>query len=232
MNRVRALHTVAVDYHVALAWQRATAEALRRGVGSEAIALIEHTPVYTMGARGGRSTVLAPLEALPARLVDTDRGGDITWHGPGQLVAYPILDLRRRSLRAADYIRRLEAVVIDTLAAFGLHAEVVRGRPGVWSGGAKVAAIGVRIHGGISHHGVALNVDPDLAWYDHIVPCGIRDAGVTSMSALLGAPPPMEQVVDAFRAAFAACFDVELVDADASVLAAPISPEPVEGALA
>jgi lipoyl(octanoyl) transferase len=217
---VSALRAAPVDYHVALDWQRATADSLRRAGGPEALALIEHDAVYTMGARGGRSTILAPLETLPAPLVDTDRGGDITWHGPGQLVAYPILDLRSRGLRAADYVRHLEAVLIDTLAACGIRAEAVRGRPGVWSDGAKVAAIGVSIRGGISLHGIALNVAPDLAWYNAIVPCGIADASVTSMAELLGAEPALDEVVQVFRAAFERRFDVRLVDADASALRA------------
>jgi lipoyl(octanoyl) transferase len=218
MSTVHALHATEVDYHAALDWQHATAAALRAGTGSEAIALIEHQPVYTMGARGGRTTVLAPLDALPAPIVDTDRGGDITWHGPGQLVAYPILDLRVRGVRAVDYVRRLEGTLIDTLAEFGIESAAVPGRPGVWVGAAKIAAIGVRIQGGVSLHGIALNVAPDLGWYDAIIPCGIAGAGVTSIARELGAAPSMDGAIEAFRTAFQQHFDAELVDGDATPL--------------
>jgi lipoate-protein ligase B len=133
--------------------------------------------------------------------VDTDRGGDITWHGPGQLVGYPILHLRRRGLRAADYVRTLEAALIDVLAEFEVAGEVVPGRPGVWVGDGKVAAIGVAIRGGVSTHGFALNVSPDLSWFDAITPCGLADATVTSLTALMPRPPSMGEVIDVARAA-------------------------------
>jgi lipoyl(octanoyl) transferase len=218
MRSIRTLRATGVDYHVALDWQHATAEDLRAGTGEEALALIQHTPVYTMGARGGRATVLAPLEALPAPLVDTDRGGDITWHGPGQLVAYPILDLRARAIRPVDYIRRLEVVLIDTLAAFGIEGVTMPGRPGVWVGDAKIAAIGVRIRGGVSTHGIALNVAPDLAWYDPIVPCSIAGAGVTSIARELGASLAMGASIEAFSNAFVHHFNAVLTASDPSPL--------------
>ncbi len=152
------------------------------------------------------------LEAMGAQVVDCDRGGDVTFHGPGQLVAYPILDLHARGLHAGDYVRALEECVIRTLAAFGASGERVPGRPGVWAGGGKVAAIGVRIERGVSRHGLALNVSTDLAWFDAIVPCGLPDASATSMRRLLGAAPPFEAVVRAFRDAFAGVFECGLVD--------------------
>ncbi len=218
MTSVHTLRATGVDYHRALAWQHTTAEALRRADGPEALALIEHAPVYTMGARGGRATVRVPLEALPAPLVDTDRGGDITWHGPGQLVAYPILDLRARGIRAVDYVRRLERTLIDTLAAFEIEAGTMPGRPGVWIHDAKIAAIGVRIHGGVSSHGIALNAAPELHWYEAIIPCGIAGAGVTSMALQRGGPVNMHAVIEAFQAAFAHHFDAVLTTADPSPL--------------
>ena len=212
---VRVWRPGRVEYDRALAWQRARVEALAAGVEGESLALLEHPPVYTLGARGNREHLLATPDALAARgaaVVPTDRGGDITFHGPGQLVAYPILDLRSRSLGAATYVRRLEAVIIDTLDAFGLDAERVGGRPGVWVGGAKIAAIGVRITRGVSRHGLALNVSTDLTWFGQIVPCGIPDAEVTSMERLLGSAPPMREVEDAMAAAFEHAFGVRLAE--------------------
>ncbi len=204
-----------VDYDRALAWQRARGEALLAGVEGESLALLEHPPVFTLGARGNREHLLATPDVLAARgaaVVPTDRGGDITFHGPGQLVAYPILDVRGRSLGAATYVRRLEAVIIDTLAAFGITAERVEGRPGVWVEDAKIAAIGVRISRGISRHGLALNVSTDLEWFGQIVPCGIPNAEVTSMDRLLAEAPPMREVEDAMVAAFERAFGVRVVE--------------------
>lgn len=209
-THVRCALGADVDYDEGLRWQRSSVEVVRDG-GPEALALIEHRPVYTMGRRGGRTSLLVPPEALRAPVVDVDRGGDLTWHGPGQLVGYPILHLRRRGFGAADYVRALEALLIDVLAAFEVGATVVPGRPGVWAGGAKVAAIGVAIRGGVSSHGFALNVAPDLGWYADIVPCGLGDATVTSMERLLASPPSMPAVIEATRAAFEARFHCELV---------------------
>jgi len=206
-----------VPYEGALAWQRERAGLVRAG-GPEALALLEHTPVYTMGRRGGRASMLRPPEAMPAPVVDVERGGDVTWHGPGQLVGYPILDLRGRGLRAADYVRTLEQLLIEVLCDYGLQGTVVPGRPGVWAGGAKVAAIGVAIRGGVSFHGFALNVAPDLGWYDAIVPCGLADASVTSMAALLRQAPELESVVEAMRGAFERRFASHLVEVDAAPL--------------
>ena len=223
-SHVRILAAAGVDYESARVWQAATAAAVRAAREApaapveavEAVALIEHTPVYTMGARGGRATLRLPVEALPAPLVDTDRGGDITWHGPGQLVAYPILDLRRRGMGAADYIHALEGMLLDTLAAFGIAAALVEGRRGIWIGPAarreKIAALGIRVQGGVSLHGIALNVAPDLAWFDAIVPCGLEDAGVTSMARVLGRHVTVEAVRIAMRDAFARRFDARLLD--------------------
>lgn len=221
---VLLLSAAEVDYRAAHAWQQATADALRAARASdgavdapEALALIEHAAVYTMGARGGRATLRGPVESLLAPLVDTDRGGDITWHGPGQIVAYPILDLRRRGMGAAEYLAALEGMLLDTLAAFGIEGGLVEGRRGVWIGPDsdgrwdKIAAIGIRIQGGISSHGIALNVAPDLGWFDAIVPCGLEDAGVTSMSRVLGRTVRVSEARKAMMRAFAQRFGAQLV---------------------
>lgn len=208
-----------VEYDRALSWQLTTAAEVRAAReqsarSGEALAVIEHTPVYTLGRRGGREHLLADpavLRARGAELIETDRGGDVTFHGPGQLVAYPILDLHARRLGAAAYVRALEQCVIGTLDAFGIRGERVAGRPGVWVRGAKIAAVGVRIERGVSRHGLALNVSTDLAWFDAIVPCGIADASVTSVAAELAQPPAFERVTDAFADVFARVFDARLV---------------------
>lgn len=205
-----------VPYAEAWGWQRARADAVRDASGAEVLFVLQHPPVYTLGMRGRTASVLASDDAIAARgaeVVQSDRGGDVTFHGPGQLVAYPILDLHRRGIGPAAYVRLLEHSVIDTLTACGVAAERVPGRPGVWvrDGGvlAKIAAVGVRVRRGVSTHGVALNVTTDLDWYDAIVPCGIADAGVTSLARVLDDTPAHEAVEAAFIDAFARVFHVE-----------------------
>lgn len=201
-----------VPYPTALEWMYVRAESLRAG-GVEAVALLEHDPVYTLGARAARASLRVPESALLAPLVEADRGGDVTWHGPGQLVLYPVLNLRARDLRAGDYVRAIESVAIDTLAAWGIEGIRIPGRPGVWVDGTKIAAVGVRLDRGISRHGLALNVSPDLGWFDAIVPCGIEDAGVTSMAALLGGVPPLSAVAEVMAEAFLRAFRAVRVEA-------------------
>lgn len=201
-----------VPYASSLAWMMCRADAVRGG-GPEAVALLEHDPVYTLGARAARTSLRVAEAALPAPLVEADRGGDVTWHGPGQLVLYPVLDLRARGVRAGDYVRALESVAVETLAVWGIVAGRATGRPGVWVGGEKIAAVGVRIDRGVSRHGLALNVSPDLAWFAPIVPCGLVDADVTSMERLMGKAPPLPEVARAMADAFARVFSVTLVEA-------------------
>ncbi|MBM4410410.1 MAG: lipoyl(octanoyl) transferase LipB [Chloroflexi bacterium] len=201
-----------VPYASSLAWMLSRTDVVRGG-GPEMVALLEHVPVYTLGSRAARTSLRVAESALPAPLVEADRGGDVTWHGPGQLVLYPVLDLRARGVRAGDYVRALESVAIETLAAWGIVAGRTAGRPGVWVGGEKIAAVGVRIDRGVSRHGLALNVSPDLAWFAPIVPCGLVDADVTSMERLVGEAPPLPEVAGAMAEAFARVFSVTLVEA-------------------
>ncbi|MDP8954691.1 MAG: lipoyl(octanoyl) transferase LipB, partial [Actinomycetota bacterium] len=185
-----------VGYHEALALQRALVAS-----SSDHLLLLEHPPVYTLGVRADPADVLVPAASVGAELVRSDRGGEVTYHGPGQLVAYPVLSVPgRRGGGMADtvaYVHSLEQLVIDALGDLGLAGAGRDPRHrGVWVAGAKVCAVGVRLARSRSMHGFALNVDPDLAMFDHIVACGIRDRGVTSLAAL-GVEVTMAQVVDA-----------------------------------
>ncbi len=219
LRAVRLARLGYVDYGPAWRWQAAAAAALRAGEAGEALALLEHRPVYTLGRRARRDHLLVEAAALRRRgaaVVESDRGGGVTFHGPGQLVLYPILDLRGRGLGPAAYVRALEQVVIETLRRFGLQGERIAGWPGVWAGRAKVAAIGVRVTGGVSSHGIALNVETDLSWFEAIVPCGIGDAGVTSIERLLGRSPGIERCGEALLSAFCAVFGSVLTPAMAA----------------
>ncbi len=204
-------------YRDALDWQRAKAAEVRAEISADALALLEHPPVYTMGARGGDDHMLLSGDALQAKgadLIMTDRGGDMTFHGPGQLVLYAVLNLRRRSLRPVDHVRSLERTVLDTLAAFGVPARTVKGRPGVWIGSRKVAAIGVSVRGGVTMHGAAINVTTDLTWFNAIVPCGLHGLGVTSMTRELGDAPPMDDVMAEAATAFAEVYQTDVILAE------------------
>ena len=158
----------------------------------DTVLLLEHPPVYTAGKR--TSPWERPSDGTP--VVDVDRGGKITWHGPGQLTGYPILRLAD-PVDVVAYVRRLEQVLIDVCAELGLTTDRVEGRSGVWTpdGARKVAAIGIRVSRGVTMHGFALNADPDLTAYDRIVPCGIADATVTSLSRELGRDVTVDEVL-------------------------------------
>jgi len=205
-----------VPYVDALELQREIHAARRAGRGPDTVLLLEHAPVVTLGPRTAPGDLVASGEALRARGVAvhrTDRGGGVTWHGPGQVVAYPIVDLRAWGLGVRDWLRFLEGLVIGVIGEYGLEGTTVEGRTGVWVGGSKVCAMGVRVAGGVTLHGLALNVNPDLAAYDAIVPCGIRDAGVTSLQRLLAAPPAVEEVMDRLEAAFLRAAEVRAAPA-------------------
>jgi lipoic acid synthetase len=193
-----------VDYHEAADLQRALHEQSEQ----DHLLLLEHPHTYTLGTRADPAHVLVPPASVGAQLVHADRGGDVTYHGPGQLVGYPIVTLAPWRDGAPDviaHVRRLEAALIDALASFGIDAHREDGFSGVWVGNEKIAAIGVKVASMRTRHGFALNVDPDLAMFDHIVPCGIRDRGVTSMAQLLGdSTPSMHDVADAVVDAMAA----------------------------
>ncbi len=184
-------------YVDAYARQRALVAQRKAEAIPDTLVLTEHDPVYTMGVRPGADKHLVwnaqTLEAAGVELVKTNRGGDITYHGPGQLVGYPIVSLReQRDLHA--YLRLLESVLIDTVAAFGLQATRRPRLTGIWIGTRKLAAIGVAVSSWVTYHGFALNVDPDLHHFSGIIPCGITDGTVTSLAAELGPSPKMNAV--------------------------------------
>jgi len=205
--RVDRLGTV--DYVAAWDTQREHAAARRAGEGPDVLMLLEHPSVYTAGRRTPSTD--RPTDGTP--VVDVDRGGLITWHGPGQLVGYPIVALTR-PLDVVDFVRRLEEALIAVVSGLGVRrAGRVPGRTGVWLPAdehgpeRKVAAIGVRVQGGVTLHGFALNCDPDLAAFDKIVPCGITDAGVSSLSVELGRRVGIAEVLDATADAVVAALD-------------------------
>jgi len=195
-----------VDYASALEMQRELVEDRRAGRIGDTLVLLEHPPVITLGAktRGSRANVVASPSALAAEGVEvheTGRGGDVTYHGPGQLVGYPIFDLRPDRCDVHRYVRDLEEALIAAVERLGVRAGRVKGLTGVWVGPEgreeKLAAIGVRISRWITSHGFALNVGTDLRHFDLIVPCGITDRGVTSLERLLGRPVPLAEAEDA-----------------------------------
>jgi len=206
-----------VDYEEAWALQRDIAVRRARRETADTLLLLEHPPVYTTGRRTGGDRLLVPAEALGAPLLSVDRGGDITFHGPGQLVAYPIMGLGAHPRGVQRYVRGLEETVIRTLAGYGVNAGREEGLTGVWAGGEKIAAIGLRVSrpggangGWVTGHGLALNVSVDLGWFDRIVPCGIAGRGVTSMERLLGAAVPLPEVASRLAEEFGRVFDRDL----------------------
>ncbi len=189
--------------------------ALHERAADDYLLLLEHPPVYTLGTRADPAHVLVPPAVVGAELVRTDRGGDVTYHGPGQLVGYPIVTLpewRDGTRDVVAYVRKLEAVLIAALGDLGIAAERHDRFTGVWVGDAKIAALGVKVARGRTRHGFALNIEPDLGMFDHIVPCGIPDKAVTSLAALLPSSPSMRRVVDAVVASFAEHFGHDPVE--------------------
>ena len=201
-----------MPYAEALALQRSLVEQRRQNQIDDTLILLEHPHVLTLGVRGdgGRSHILATDAALAARGIDvheTGRGGDITYHGPGQIVGYPIIDLKPDRCDVHKYVRDLEEVLIRTAADYGIEAGRVDGLTGVWVGREKLAAIGIRIARWVTSHGFALNVTTDLEYFDLIVPCGIADRGVTSLARLLGRNVVRAEVEDRLAGHFCRVFD-------------------------
>ena len=181
---LRAAWLGAADYAETLALQRRLAREVSAGSGPETILALEHDHVYTLGRRGRRSDILAgpdQLRALGVEVHETDRGGEVTYHGPGQLVCYPIVDLRPVG-GPLRFVCALQAAALEVLGGYGIDASCEDRPTGIWVGDAKIGAIGLHVSRGVSTHGLALNVDPDLAHFDRIVPCGMPGVRVTSMA--------------------------------------------------
>ncbi|MFW6205771.1 MAG: lipoyl(octanoyl) transferase LipB [Gemmatimonadota bacterium] len=206
-----------VSYADGLALQEELVAARRAGQIPDTLLLLEHPHVITLGSSGDTGHVLlddGERRLMGIELFETGRGGDVTYHGPGQLVGYPILDLKPDRKDLHRYIRDLEAVLIRLLADYGIESDRNPGRTGVWVGAEKVAAIGVRVSSGwITSHGFALNVNTDLRFFGAIVPCGIRDQGVTSMERLLGRRVPLPDVEERAVSALAGVFGRRIIDA-------------------
>jgi lipoyl(octanoyl) transferase len=181
-----------IDYETGLRIQDARLESCLN-IASETVLLLEHEPVYTIGRLRDKSSLRMPSQ-LPYRVFEINRGGQATYHGPGQLVGYPILDLRVRGRDLHVYLRDLEGLLIDLMADFGIGACRVEGKTGVWVEGRKIASIGVGVRKWVTMHGFALNVSSDLHGFQHITPCGIADVCMTSVSQELGEEIPLESI--------------------------------------
>jgi len=211
--QVRRLGTV--SYPDALAMQRALVEERRADRVGDLLLLLQHPPVITVGVKGdgGRANVVATPERLAElgiAVEETGRGGDVTYHGPGQIVGYPIVDLRPDRQDVHRYVRDLEEVMIRTCADYGLEASRIQGLTGAWIAAEKIGAIGVRISRWITSHGFAFNVSTRLDHFQLIVPCGIADRGVTSLEQAAGRPIEVEEVEDRIVGHFANVFDREI----------------------
>ena len=215
-----------IGWAEAYALQQSLVERRKRGEIPDQFLLLEHPHTVTMGRNGREENVLAGPEILARTGIEyhqTNRGGDVTYHGPGQLVGYPILDLREWKRDVVAYVRALEQVLIDALAEFGIAAERSEGATGVWTGGAKIAAIGIHISRWVTSHGFALNIDTDLQYFRYIVPCGLTRP-VTSMREC-GASASRDEVIAAVRRAFGARIDCQVTESGLAVAESGLATE-------
>lgn len=211
---VQVLRLGRVDYLGAWELQRDLARRRSAGALGDTLVLLEHPHTYTFGRLPKPEQLLLTREELARQgiaLVESDRGGDITYHGPGQIVGYPILKLARHGGDVLRYLRMLEETIIVALAGLGIAGERIGGLTGVWVGGEKICAIGVKLSaGGVTMHGFALNVTTEMRYFGQIIPCGIADRGVTSIERALGAAPPQPEVERRVVGAFGEVFGVEM----------------------
>ncbi|HPO15979.1 MAG TPA: lipoyl(octanoyl) transferase LipB [Candidatus Hydrogenedentes bacterium] len=200
-----------IPYLEMLEQQRVRRLAVEEHRATNALFLLEHTPVITLGRNTHPEHLLLTKERYAQEgieVVEVDRGGDVTYHGPGQLVAYPILDLNQWRCSVGWYLRTLEEVIIRVLREYGLQGERMEGFTGVWVNGAKVAAIGIGVHKWVTFHGLSLNVAPDMRHFGFIIPCGIADKPVTSLSQLLGRNIDLQKVKQHLETHFLDTFEV------------------------
>ena len=222
---ISVLQLGTIDYATGLRLQEKIVALRKEGQIGDVLLLLEHTPVITLGRNAKASNILASPEKLAERGVEVfecDRGGDVTFHGPAQLVGYPILDLRgfpsaepkRSTMGVIEYVRKLEEVLIRTCADFGIGTERVKGLTGVWTSGAeqaKIAALGVHVSRGVTSHGFALNVNTDLDYFNLIIPCGITSKPVTSMEKELGREVSMQDVAHSISRNFGMVFGSQIL---------------------
>ena len=222
---LRVMELGTVEYRVAWALQQGIAAERQRDAIDDTVLLLEHPPVYTLGRRATMEHVLLDAEQRAAAgidVVEVDRGGDVTYHGPGQLVVYPVVRLAGQR-HVVDFVRALEQVAIVALASLEVIGERRDGLTGVWVGREKIVAIGVRVGaGGVTSHGLALNVAPDLLHFGGIVPCGLATEGVTSLAAL-GRPAEMAIALAAMRTGLSQVLDASLTDVPSEDLPAPLT---------
>lgn len=229
MKPLEVLEAGVVPFAIAAQWQRDLHELRVKGEISDLLLLLEHPHVYTLGRRFDPAHLRAGQQELLDQGIDVcevDRGGSITYHGPGQLVCYPILDLTdpgREFPDVVSYVRALEVAVIQTLDQIGIAATTVEGRTGVWVKGAKMAAIGVNVSRGVSKHGLAINVCPDLRFFEGMIPCGISDATVTSVTQVLGRDVSVKEIISPLSRSLADIFERDLVTEPPSRLPPSIS---------
>jgi lipoyl(octanoyl) transferase len=200
-----------ISYEEAFELQRRLVAARLKNQIEDTFILLEHDPVFTANREETFQNILAPSEQLAQEGIEvcrTDRGGNVTYHGPGQIVGYSIMDLKEQGRDLHQYIRNMEQVLIDTLAEYSIKADRDTKHPGVWVKNEKIAAIGIAVKNGwITMHGFALNVDPNMDHFRMIVPCGITDKGVTSMAALLGRPVDRSELHEQLIAQYGRIFD-------------------------
>ena len=222
-------HLGTMDYLRAWQLQLEVADQVRQGEAPNTLLLLDHPPVYTVGRLSKPEHLLSDQTELEARgiaVVETDRGGQITFHGPGQLVAYPVIDLRGWG-GPLRYVRTLEQVIIETLKDLEIDAHLIEGLTGVWVNHAqteaKIAAIGVKISRGVAFHGLAINVNSDLSYYENIVPCGIEDKPVTSMAKVLGQTLDEEAVRYSLAYRFGRAMGFTMIEMDADAIKARLA---------
>lgn len=212
-HQCRVMFLGLYDYEKAYTLQKKLVKDRIAGSISDTLLLLSHPPVYTIGRSGTRQDILVADEVLARAgiaVYQVDRGGGITYHGPGQLVGYPVLNLKQHGSDLHKLIYMYEEVFIRVLAEYGLKAGRLAGYPGVWVGAEKIGAVGIGVSNWVSYHGWALNINPDLTHFSRIVPCGIRDKGVTSLTRLLGRDVPVGEIIGSIVRHFGDIFNLRM----------------------
>jgi len=196
-----------IPYELALNWQGKLAQARAEGKIPDVLLLLQHPPIFTIGRFRGEENIIDTPEGIG--IFHTNRGGAVTYHGPGQLVGYPILNLKENGLGVREYIWKLEEVIIKLLLGLGIQSHRVAERPGVWAGDKKICSLGIHVSRHITTHGFALNVNPDLGYFEYIRPCGLDGPVMTSISKLLGYPLEVEAIIPNLLSSFSEVFGLK-----------------------